>query len=616
MNTTTRSAGRILAGAIGAFLLAWLLAACGGGGGSAVETKVLLGQVIGGFPEGARVCLDLNASGRCDETEPQARTDPSGAYSLRVDKAASAPLVAESANAVMGETKPGTLRFASPSPEYATDLTAFTTLVHLTHVKDFALAEDLVRGALGLPPHFAIGLHAPPAAGSLAERVASATTEALCSCGASLAANDEAAFGKVVAALPPRLADLPVLRIQTKDGAPIVSREVYVDATFTLLNPAVSPEAMPLNGKIRGRGHSTWGLPKNPYKVQFKEDAAYAAVPDFLGMRKNRNWALLADWYDRSLMRNKLAFSLGNSVAFSDGLKWTPSGQHLEVYLNGDYVGVYLLAEDIRIAPERLDIRKMAKTDTDGGYIVEVDMRLDCYNDGTLNLQHLTPLRVPVCIDTPDEGSITTAQLAYIKGLVDSAEGDIYGGASLARLNPASFADWYLLSELFRNNDAVFFASDFMWKDTNSAANPADRLLNMGPIWDFDLSAGNYNFNDNWKSEGCWVNKTPPGVTTNWFGRLFDNRAFLDLTIARWKAKRPLIGTFVNASLDAWSVRLAAPQQRNFQRWPILGTQWTNYYTFATWEEEVAFLRVFLNERMAWMDRAFDSPESWQAMCR
>ena len=90
---------------------------------------------------------------------------------------------------------------------------------------------------------------------------------------------------------------------------------------------------------------------KKPYKVQFTNDASYAQVPDFLGMKKNRNWALLADHLDRSLMRNKLAFSLGNSSLFSDGLKWTPSGQHVEVTLNGDYIGVYLLTEDIRIDP-------------------------------------------------------------------------------------------------------------------------------------------------------------------------------------------------------------------------------------------------------------------------
>ena len=183
---------------------------------------------------------------------------------------------------------------------------------------------------------------------------------------------------------------------------------------------------MTVNGRIRGTGQSTWGQPKNPYKVQFSNDASYAAIADVLGMKKQRNWALLADYFDRSLIRNKLALSLGSSSVFTDGLKWTPSGQHVEVWLNGDYVGVYLLTEDIRIDPARLDLKRMssnpAANEVDGGYIVEVDVRLDCYKGEDLDLQLVTPHGVPFCIDTPDEEAITPNQLAWIKNLLVGVE--------------------------------------------------------------------------------------------------------------------------------------------------------------------------------------------------
>jgi CotH protein len=318
-------------------------------------------------------------------------------------------------------------------------------------------------------------------------------------------------------------------------------------------------------------------------------------------------------------MRNKLAYSLGNSSVFSDGLKWTPSGQHVEVYLNDDYVGVYLLTQGIRIDPDRLNLKQMsadpAANDLDGGYIVEVDARLDCYNDGVINLQHHTPQGVRICIDTPNEEAITPMQLTFVKNLLDTVEQDVYGASHLDSINPASFADWYLLSELFRNNDAIFFSSDFMWKDTNAASNPLDRLLNMGPLWDFDISAGNVNYVDNWMTEGCWVTKSNAGMI-NWFAKLFDNREFLSLTLARWKQKRPALEKFVNSSIDTYSRRLALPQQRNFARWPIFGVQLTNYYMFANWSDEVAFLRSFLNQRMAWLDLAYANRESFNAMCK
>jgi hypothetical protein len=223
---------------------------------------------------------------------------------------------------------------------------------------------------------------------------------------------------------------------------------------------------------------------------------------------------------------------------------------------------------------------------------------------------------VHVCENKPDEADVTQEQLAYIKAYLDATEGDIYAGRELARINPPSYADWYLLNELFRNQDAVFYSSDYMWKDTDAAAIPADRLLNMGPVWDFDISAGNINMFENWKPEGCWVSKSLVNQP-NWLTRLLDNRDFLNLTLARWKDKRPMLEKLVNSGIDILSRRLEQAQQRNFNRWPTLGSQdWNNYYLFSTYAEEVAFMKRFLNERMAWLDRAYASPEAFAALCK
>jgi hypothetical protein len=606
------------------------IASCGGngdgGGGSPVvpgEQEAIQGKVIDGYIDGALVCIDLNANGRCDGSDPRTTTDSGGVYALNVPKGSTAPLVAE---VIAGQSRdsdqPGvpvdiSYRMASPSPAYSTSITPFSTLVHASGERNLSLAEDLVRAELGLPPRFTITMTAPADAGSLTQAVAKSIVTALKTTAGTLDLSAANALKTIVAAFPPALNELPQLRITTKGNAPIVSKEIYVDATFSLTNPAASVQTYDLNGKIRGRGQSTWGQPKNPYKIQFTSDASYAKVPDFLGMKKNRNWALLADYFDRSLIRNKLALSLGSSSAFNDGLKWTSSGQHVEVVLNGDYVGVYLLTEDIRIASSRLNIKEMsddpAVNDLDGGYIVEVDVRLDCYRGPDLDLQLITPQQVPFCIDTPDEEAITVNQLAYIKDLLRQVEQDLYGPNRIEKINPASFVDWYLIQELFRNNDAIFVSSDFMWKDTQAATNPLDRLLNMGPLWDFDRAAGNVNYFNNWETAGCWVSKP---YQPNWISKLFDNPDFLALTISRWKQKRPAIATFLNASIDAYARRLEPAQQRNFARWPIFGVPLTNYYVFANHAEEVAFVKRFLNERMAWLDKAYASPEAFNALCK
>lgn len=602
-----------------------LLVECGGGGGP-VEQETITGKVIDGYVANALVCIDLNKNGRCDTDEPQTRSDSAGAYRLTIPKDATEALLAE---VIAGESRdldqPGaaaetSYRMASPSHIYSTNITPFTTLVHMCGEADMPLAESLVRNVVGLPPKTDINLDYTAKQGAMTQSVAKSVVAGLKGAG-MLDMSSADAMQQVIAKFPAPLRDLPVLRISTKDGVPIVSKEVYIDATFTLTNPAVSSDAMPLNGKIRGRGHSTWGQPKNPYKIQFNNDDAYAKVPDLVGMQKNRNWALLAEYFDRSLIRNKLAFSLGNSSVFSDGLKWTPSGQHVEVYLNDDYVGVYLLTEDIRIDPTRLNIKKMSKdltvNDVDGGYIVEVDARLDCYNVGALNLQHHTPLGVPVCIDRPDEADITLPQLAFVKNLVDSVEAEIFGPNRLQKINPVSYVDWYLLNEVFRSNDAPFWSSVFMWKDSESAANPSDRVLNMGPLWDFDLSGGNPNYNEGWIPEGCWISRTW-NEWPNWMTRLFENDEFLALTISRWKQKRPALETFINTSIDTYAARLQAAQQRNFTRWPILGQPMplSGHYTFYTWADEVDYLKRFLDQRMAWLDQVYESPASFKALCR
>jgi hypothetical protein len=585
--------------------------------------ELVKGRVIDGTIEGALVCHDVNRNGRCDAGESQATTDASGAYELTIPKDSTAPLVAE---VIAGRARDSdepqstvdvSYRMASPARAYGTDITPFSTLVALTGRGDYLLAEDQVRGLLGLPPYFDIRLSAPAKAGSVTQSVAKWVAKALKANGLALDLSAPHALDTVVSSFSVALTDLPQLAITTKNGAPVDSKEVYVDATYVLTNPAAAVTTVTLNGRIRGRGHSTWGQAKNPYKVQFTNDASYAAIADVLGMKKQRNWALLADYFDRSLIRNKLALSLGSSSVFADGLKWTPSGQHVEVRLNGDYVGVYLLTEDIRIDAARLNLKKMsanpAAHEVDGGYIVEVDVRLDCYNDGDLNLQLVTDNQVPFCVDTPDEEAITPDQLGYIKTLIADIDRNLYRTGGLDGINATSFVDWYLVQELFRNNDAIFLSSNFMWKDTAAAANPKDRLLNMGPLWDFDRGAGNINYNDNWLAEGCWVSK---GYQPNWFSRLFDNADFLALTIARWRQKRPTLEAFVNFSIDTYARRLVDAAQRNFQRWPMFDVRLTNYYEFSSHDEEVAFVRRFLNERMLWLDQAFATPEAFNAMCK
>ena len=583
---------------------------CTNATGTAIQGRVFEARGVA-----ATVCADLNANGLCDAGEPQATSGADGRYTLVADAAYPGPLVAETAAGY---------RMVSPGRDYSASITPYTTLVQLTRERDLAIAEMMVRNELGLPQRFALRLDAPPAEGSLAQSMAGSIVTGLKAANAGLADRD--ALARVVAAFPKALTDLPQVRITTQGGAPIDSKDVYVDAAFALTIPAAATPELALTGKIRGRGNVTWLQPKKPYKVQLAKDSAYAALADVLGMPKSRNWALLADYLDRSLMRNQLAFTLGNSSLFAEGLKYTPQTVRVEVWLNGEYEGLYTLVQDVRVDTDRLDLKTMGANDVDGGYLVEVDWPLDCYNDGAINLQHHTPQDVHVCLKTPDETAATPAQVAWIGHYIDAAERDLYERNATDRLNLTSYADWYLLNEYLRNYDAAFFSSDYMWKDTAAAAIPGDRLLNMGPIWDFDISAGNINTGNGWMPQGCWVSvariPTPAyeGLNTylpNWYTKLRENRPFVDLAIARWKDKQAALGRLTEASIATWERRLSAAATRNFERWPLMGVMLPiDMQALQTWPQHVGYLEDFLGQRRAWMGQAFDSAASFAAMCQ
>ncbi|GAA4409420.1 CotH kinase family protein [Quisquiliibacterium transsilvanicum] len=603
-----------------ALCTALVLSACSSGGGD-TPTREVVGRVFTGTADAGRVCADLNRNDQCDAGEPQADTDGSGAFGLEIPESSDPPLLALMSSGAAPEVV--SYRMATPSVSYSTTITPFTAIVHWSGEPSVELAEDLTREMLGFPRahpfRFDPGSVAPDAP---VARIARLAVETLKSVHADPRLSGPPGFDAFLAHLPSALRELPQLRITTRNGAAVDSKETYVDANFVLDHEVISDLPVQLNGRIRGRGNSTWQYPKKPYKVQFTNDASYAALADVAGMRKNRNWVLLADYLDRSLIRNKLAFSLANSSLFGrDGMKWNPSGVHVEVVLNGDYVGVYLLAEDIRISSARLDIHEMsdepADAEADGGYLVEADGRLDCHVDERLDLRYVSPLgKTRFCIDTPDEEDITVAQLEYVKSYLDDVELELHGGTTPASIHPESFADWTLLSELFKNLDAPFLSSVFLWKGSEREERLADRKLNLGPIWDFDISAGNFDLPAVYLPQGCWVSRQHDFYDgSNWLALLLQKPEHGSLLARRWQAMAPGIEPFVRRSIDIQHARLQTAQARNFERWPILGQPLVSHYVWNTWDEELAFLGSFLTDRSSWMDSVFSTDTAYRLSC-
>ncbi len=395
-------------------------------------------------------------------------------------------------------------------------------------------------------------------------------------------------------ALPVVNTGLPVVQIWTTASAPILNREDYVTACMRVSDGSVQPYGQGLfHGtiKIRGRGNSTWSMPKKGYRIKF--DAA-AAVLD---MPAHKDWVLLANYADKTLMRNAVAMELSRMV----GMPWTPRLRFAEFYLNDEFLGNYQLGEKIEVAPRRVVMTKMAKTDitspnVSGGYLIETEFieRIDINKD-----RYFTTIEgLNFVMQEPSGTDVQAAQYNYISSHIQQVETAILSRNSNpttgypALIDIDSFIDYYLVQELMKNVDSVMASSVYLVKDRNAK-------LKMGPLWDFDLGAGNVDFAPEVLGSKGWYVRS----YSAWHDFLFQEPAIRARAKERWKlvsAKLKNIDVYV----DTVAAQLDKSQVQNFRRWPILNEYvWPNAVVLGSYSAEVRYLRDFLKKRVDWMDK-------------
>ncbi len=336
---------------------------------------------------------------------------------------------------------------------------------------------------------------------------------------------------------------LPIVVINTPNNGSITSKETWVERSSMIIYQAdgtINYDSGTDYMNIRGRGNSTWSYSKKPYNIKLNTKKA------ILGMPKHKRWCLLANYIDRTLMRNAVAFELAKMTS----MDWTPNGRFVELVLNNTPVGNYYLCEAIRIDNDRVNINEMSPNDISGdaitgGFILE----LDSYYDADYKFK-TTYYRMPVNIKQPDEDEINNYQYNYIKDYYNAAEKELYYGslegfAKYVDMN--TLIDWYLLNEAIYNPELSHPKSSYMHKDKNGK-------LHMGPAWDHD-----------------WETFTPHSSLKNnntmWFGALFRIPEFKQMVKERWnKLKGPFasIVTYIEDTRE----EIRASWEYNYTLWP------------------------------------------------
>ena len=347
-------------------------------------------------------------------------------------------------------------------------------------------------------------------------------------------------------------------------GAPI-GREDYVEGTVTL-------DGRTHATGVRGRGNSTWSWAKKPYKLELEEDAA------LVGDQEHDEWVLLAGYADRSALRTATAFA----IAARTGLAWTPRFRFVDVVLDGQPLGLYLLTEQVEEGEGRVEL-------PDDGYLLEINHRY--LRDDEPGFR--TGRGTPVAFKDPDE--VTRTQRREVRRAVTRFEKVLYGPRftdprrGYARyVDVKRVIDWYLVQELFRNQDSNFRSS------VNISWVPGQKFV-FGPVWDFDLSAGT-----RWKAQAGtegWLTR----VGEHWISRMLEDPAFSARVKSRWARLRPVVDQVV-AQIPAAAVPISQSAEADWQLWHASGDlEWTRHA--ASHGGEVSHLQGWLTARARWLSR-------------
>jgi hypothetical protein len=436
------------------------------------------------------------------------------------------------------------------------------------------------------------------------------------------------------------VSNLPILRIDTKTRViqdepkiPVVM-EIFDKGAGQLNQVSSTPTISTIAG-IEFRGSTSQadfyflpGLVKKPYGIELWTDSTGLLDKklSLVQMPVESDWVLNASYNDRSFMRDFLAQMIAGRLGVLNS-----KTKFIELIINDEYRGVYVLMEKIKQGKNRVPISDLYPTensgdDVTGGYLLKIDKTSGSpsttfksnYTSGISATQ-----KCEFQIEYPKYGIITQQQLIYIRDYINTWERKLMTEdmndpkASFRDLmDMPSFVNFFILNEVTRNVDG-FRLSTYLYKDKESLGGK----IKMGPAWDFNIAFGNADYLNGWMTNGFVYKAMENEGGKNdywqvpfWWNKLIQDASFRKALATRWKEVRSsfLNTNTINATIDSAQVVLKEPLNRNFQKFPLMGRKiWPNYYVGSTLTDEVNWLKNWIQGRLTWLDAQmalFDSP--------
>ena len=401
----------------------------------------------------------------------------------------------------------------------------------------------------------------------------------------------------------PSESSIPTLSVTTADNQPITSRTTYKSATIAVTGAAYAHHNVTVTAQIRGRGHSSFDgkaeqtdyASKNSYRLKLDEKTNLLGV----GETADKDWVLVSCKYDISALRNYLVWNLAERLGT---IPYVPSCTWVNLYVNGQYRGMYLLCEKIEVASDRVNIDESASEDANQvGYLVEYDLR-GAYESGAK--KNLTYFYIPGLDETfawviKSEVYNEKVTAAIRSHLIACNQAILSGSQSkMAELvDMDSFVDMFILQELSKNPDAGC-SSFYMQRDAGG------KLCLTAP-WDFDFALGTYSVA---QSTSGLVADGQDVMSHPWFEFLTTQPWFMKLVLARMEQIVPLLEETLK-DVKAMQAVLEPAADQNDALWDVYGEKFSIYPSsqvsvkLKSYEEHVNFLVKWTSERWSKLEK-------------
>ncbi len=329
------------------------------------------------------------------------------------------------------------------------------------------------------------------------------------------------------------------------------------------------------------------------------------------------DFVLYGPFSDKTLVKNVLTYELFRRTG-----RWAPRTRYVEVIINDDYRGIYVLTEKLKRDKNRIDIdiinaEDVSPIDISGGYILRRDKKDDLLAGEWWESPVVQPYHQQMWYEyyDPEYDELTHDQANYIKYWMQDFD-EVMSGAHFVDLEKGykkfirtkSFIDMMFINEISKGIDNYLF-STYFYKENDADGGQ----LVAGPPWDYNLGYGNLNYGNDWNAKETFGWCYPQGGRTYWFERLMEDENYRSQVYCRWAEFRNGIYSTENvlAIIDSCVLALGEAVDRNFTRYPSLGRYiWPAIAPYpTTYEGEINKLKTWLIERLAWMDTQWISTE-------